>query len=307
MCVLHRVPAKAVQRWSHDLDAAPSMSAVAAPPLVLPSVLTMLPTQHPLSQGATLWVMRRSTKRRPAGPAAHAPKPAAGTEGEDASTPTAPPTTSGGAPDADDYEKNLKRAGTFNTVEGFWALYGHIVKPGDAPLITDYSVFREGVKPIWEDPVNKRGCKLAIKVRKPLTSLYYELSLLAFIGDQFGDYNQDVCGVVVSVRSGEDNLALWLRNADDHEMINKVKDMWKKILKLPGFVQMDFKRHDTSMGGAAAAASHGQAAGSSHGHGDSRPVPQWRMRSKQPQGGGGGGGGENARHEERGGGGGGAW
>lgn len=47
-----------------------------------------------------------------------------------------------------EYEKSIKKIGGFTTVEGFWQLYNHLVRPNDVPHTTDYHLFREG-KRLW--------------------------------------------------------------------------------------------------------------------------------------------------------------
>jgi len=144
----------------------------------------------------------------------------------------------------EDYEKAIKKIATFHTVEEFWRVYGHICRPNEVPHSTDFHMFREGIKPVWEDPSNKRGGKLVVKVRKGLGARYWESLLLAVIGEQFGDLANEVCGVVISVRHNEDVLSLWTRNSDNTEAVQKMKEILKRSLKLPSFVPIEYKRHD---------------------------------------------------------------
>jgi len=51
-------------------------------------------------------------------------------------------------------------------VEDFWAYYNHLVRPNDLPTSIDYQLFREGVSPLWEDPVNKNGGKWVVRLKK---------------------------------------------------------------------------------------------------------------------------------------------
>jgi translation initiation factor 4E len=165
----------------------------------------------------------------------------------------------------DDYEKAIKKIATFHTVEGFWKVYSHILRPSSSPISTDYHCFREGIKPVWEDPANRRGGKLVIKLKKGfLASRYWECLLLAMIGEQFQEYHNEICGIVISIRHNEDVLSLWTRNYDNHEALSRIRETLKKCLKLPTFVPVDFKRHDTvaeANANAAAAASAATATG----------------------------------------------
>lgn len=60
---------------------------------------------------------------------------------------------------ASNWGDNMKEVFTFQTVEDFWALYNHIVPPSGLGAGCDYNLFREGIKPMWEDQKNERGTK----------------------------------------------------------------------------------------------------------------------------------------------------
>merc|ERR1711884_757869 len=49
------------------------------------------------------------------------------------------------------WEENQREIITFTTVEDFWALYNHIELASRLAAGCDYSLFKEGVKPMWED------------------------------------------------------------------------------------------------------------------------------------------------------------
>lgn len=44
-----------------------------------------------------------------------------------------------------------------------------------------------------------------------MSDRYWEDLLLAIVGDQFAEAGEEVCGAVLSVRSGEDVLSVWTR------------------------------------------------------------------------------------------------
>jgi len=49
-----------------------------------------------------------------------------------------------------EYNDNIKAVATFSTVEEFWSLYSHCKRPNDLPSVTEYHLFRDNIKPIWE-------------------------------------------------------------------------------------------------------------------------------------------------------------
>lgn len=78
----------------------------------------------------------------------------------------------------------------------------------------------------------------------------------------------EICGAVISIRYNEDIISLWNRNADNNEACYRIRcvgswrlcgcfpDLWclcscsdtmRKVLNLPQFVALEYKRHDTSL------------------------------------------------------------
>ena len=110
-----------------------------------------------------------------------------------------------------DYEKSTIKLASISTVEGFWTIYSHLKRPSLLPSVSDYHIFKEGIRPVWEDEANKRGGKWIIRLKKGVADRYWEDLLLAIVGDQFMEAGEEVCGAVLSVRSGEDVLSVWTK------------------------------------------------------------------------------------------------
>ncbi|CAN0337531.1 unnamed protein product, partial [Laminaria digitata] len=52
------------------------------------------------------------------------------------------------------YESGIKVVESFQTVEHFWRIYNHILRADQVPNATDVHLFRDGIKPTWEDASN---------------------------------------------------------------------------------------------------------------------------------------------------------
>lgn len=120
-----------------------------------------------------------------------------------------------------EYEKTLHPIAAVGTVEEFFTIYRHLKRPSTLPLVSDYHFFRTGIRPIWEDAENRKGGKWIVRLKKGVADRYWEDLLLAIVGDQLGDSGDEVCGVVLSVRNGEDILSIWTRN--DGSSVLKVR------------------------------------------------------------------------------------
>lgn len=111
------------------------------------------------------------------------------------------------------WEDNLMKISSFDTVEDFWALFNHLENPSKLPVGCDYSLFKDGIKPMWEDSRNVNGGRWLVTFSRQercseLDNCWYEL-LMCMIGGNFDPFNDDICGAVVQIRNRGDKLALW--------------------------------------------------------------------------------------------------
>lgn len=146
---------------------------------------------------------------------------------------------------ASEYEDAIKFIATFGTIEGFWQVYSYLKRPDDVPVNTDFHVFQEGIRPMWEDDANKEGARWVLRLKKGATSLFWEELLLCVIGEQFNVTDQ-ICGVVVSMRQTEDIISIWIRSGQDFHVKNSIKETLKQIWNLPDNVFLEFKEHPTN-------------------------------------------------------------
>uniref|UniRef100_A0A6B2LJ37 Uncharacterized protein n=1 Tax=Arcella intermedia TaxID=1963864 RepID=A0A6B2LJ37_9EUKA len=176
--------------------------------------ITLNPKYHPLKQPYSFWFMKRQGQRS-----------------------------------QENYEKSIKQIGTFGTVEDFWAYYNHLLRPNDLPYACDYHLFRDGVKPMWEDDENKQGGKFIVRITrgKRTSSRFWEDILLAVVGGQFDVPDDEICGVVISTRYQKDILSLWNKHAESIEEKKKIHDTIKRVLNLPQHVVLEYKHHDQSI------------------------------------------------------------
>merc|ERR1711907_295022 len=156
--------------------------------------------------------------------------------------------------DSNAYESNLEAVGSFDTVDSFWALYTHMKQPPQLEVNSNYHLFKEGIKPMWEDPANERGGKWVFNVRnteKQLLGHYWENLVLGLIGETV-DASDEITGAVVARRRAGDRIAVWTRTADDEATImnlgkniqaalQEARDATNRALYL------EFQSHEDSM------------------------------------------------------------
>jgi translation initiation factor 4E len=117
-----------------------------------------------------------------------------------------------------EYEKTVHEMVKVSNVNDYWVAFKHLKHPSTLPVVTDRHMFKDGIRPIWEDADNKKGGKWELRLKKGIADRYFDETQLALIGDWFDD-SEEICGAVISVRNGEDILSMWLRDNDSHKNI----------------------------------------------------------------------------------------
>ena len=150
-------------------------------------------------------------------------------------------------------QKNCKRFvaklidGTFQTAEEFWSIFNNVKPSGDLALNSNYHLFKEGVEPMWEDPANKEGGKFVLTIPKKDSNLgkcneWWLFTVLAVIGETMDASGEEICGCVVTIRKGQDRIALWLKSCD-RKACTEVGVRWKKCLEVSNKTFLIYQAH----------------------------------------------------------------
>uniref|UniRef100_A0A1B0AVS9 eIF-4F 25 kDa subunit n=1 Tax=Glossina palpalis gambiensis TaxID=67801 RepID=A0A1B0AVS9_9MUSC len=137
---------------------------------------------------------------------------------------------------------------SFDTVEDFWSLYNHIKPPSDIKIGSDYSLFKKGIRPMWEDAANNKGGRWVITLnRSPKTevdNLWLDV-LLCLIGEAF-DHSDQVCGAVVNIRNKNNKISIWTANGDNKEAALEIGHKLRDALRL-GRQNLQYQLHQDTM------------------------------------------------------------
>lgn len=139
----------------------------------------------------------------------------------------------------DNWNDLLKKVITFDSVEEFWGIYvsfhpdtflilppiflvlrrniwqNNITPVSDLQLKSDYHLFKDNVRPEWEDLQNKHGGKWSYQFKDKrsvdIDKLWLHV-MLAAIGETLEDDDDgEVMGVVVNVRKAFYRIGIWTR------------------------------------------------------------------------------------------------
>ncbi|XP_051174409.1 eukaryotic translation initiation factor 4E-1A-like [Leptopilina boulardi] len=149
------------------------------------------------------------------------------------------------------WEQSQREITSFDTAEDFWSLYNHIKCASELRSGSDYSMFKQGIRPMWEDDANKSGGRWLINLEKKqrateLDRFWLEI-LLCMIGEGFNEFSDDICGAVVNVRPRQDKLALWTGDAHSSQSIMEIGRKLKERLRITSKVTIGYQIHSDTM------------------------------------------------------------
>ena len=124
------------------------------------------------------------------------------------------------------------------TVEDFWRGYRHTLRITKShPLNCDYSLFRCGIHPAWEDPFNENGGRwtytverrhspsMNISIHELIENLWLDV-MLCLVGEGFDPYGESIAGGVCGIRGPRHGskgdimsakIHIWTKDASDTE------------------------------------------------------------------------------------------
>lgn len=138
--------------------------------------------------------------------------------------------------------------GTYETVESFMSIFPTLRRPSQMERNCNYHLFKDGIKPMWEDKANARGGKWVLTLRngnQALLDRSWMYLVLGLIGEEL-DEADDITGAVISTRPKGDRIAVWLRDKHDVAKVNGIGKRFVQLLDVdrePG-VSLEFVAND---------------------------------------------------------------
>ncbi|KAH9406133.1 translation initiation factor eIF4E [Tyrophagus putrescentiae] len=116
------------------------------------------------------------------------------------------------------WDSGLQKLGTpFQTVRQMRELLGQLLEVHEVALPSDYSVFREGVKPTWEDVANREGGEWSLEFARGdvalVAAIWRRLLEFIFEGGEEGVLLllkvHHICGLKIGMRFKAYQLSVW--------------------------------------------------------------------------------------------------
>jgi hypothetical protein len=141
----------------------------------------------------------------------------------------------------EDWKNSMREVCEFATVEDFWRHWSFIPRPSevlydgkqhkevDGRTIDAFSVFKKGIRPEWEDPMNRTGAEFTVRktMQPDALDVYWENLVLGLIGETI-DADDDICGCRVVDKSKKGThrtmfrLELWVKSGNQ-EVADKIR------------------------------------------------------------------------------------
>ena len=145
----------------------------------------------------------------------------------------------------EDFEMELKPLASFKTIEEFWGLYQHMLRPSELDICSKLFLFQGPIRPLWEDEANKNGGRFYIRIKKDGVDKLWEALVIAYISENF-EYNDDICGLQMAIRP--DNivvLSLWVQGMKSN--IKEECSRWlRDSLNIPSKIKVEYQDHPRS-------------------------------------------------------------
>lgn len=127
------------------------------------------------------------------------------------------------------------------------SLFNNLKEPLQLSAGNTYNLFKHGIEPKWEDPQNSEGGEWRVIVTpnrsqsarqqgpRQLRSLdeYWINTVLAVIGEGFApDESDDIAGIVLNVRKGNNRISLWTKSAVNEDLQMRIANRWKETANI---------------------------------------------------------------------------
>ncbi|KAJ3437078.1 eukaryotic translation initiation factor 4e related [Anaeramoeba flamelloides] len=153
----------------------------------------------------------------------------------------------GGYSQSQNWGEDLVKILDFQSVGEFWGMYENLAKISKAKNGTNFHLFKTGIKPAWEDSENINGGKWYLRINRSVLKLdeMWLKTILSIIGENY-EYNEEICGAVVSIRNNGDRISLWTKTASNKEAQISIGKKWKESLHLRG-IRLSYLIHKDSL------------------------------------------------------------
>lgn len=141
-----------------------------------------------------------------------------------------------------EYFGMVKKLVQFNTLDAFFNEFQYLKKPDEAKIGLEISLFKNDIKPMWEDEENRIGGKITFKIKKNMTNCIWDELALRIIGESFpGVNNSEINGIMYIIKKEFNIIQIWFRNFNN-TLNSQISNSIKNIFNIPIDVELDIRQ-----------------------------------------------------------------
>ena len=149
--------------------------------------------------------------------------------------------------DKEKYEVQVKKIAEFDTIEDFWGIFQHLRKPDSCKPGIEFFMFKEPIKPLWEDENNKNGGRFSIKLKQGYTTIIWEEMIFTLIGGILPkEVKDEINGIVVTSKKEFNTLQIWFKTFDS-KITKEIETCIRDILVIPDEVKLEPKQFNVNV------------------------------------------------------------
>ena len=126
------------------------------------------------------------------------------------------------------WEHSQQEISDCHSVEMFWRIFDMLVPLTETRHGCNYSLFKKGIRPIWEDPMNRNGGRFVFTITKEnraykkfAENMWLEFSM-AVVGNILSDVSDHICGIISGNRNNVIKISVWTRDAKKLDKIKRI-------------------------------------------------------------------------------------
>ena len=145
------------------------------------------------------------------------------------------------------YESQVKKIAEFDTIEDFWDIFQHLRKPDSCRPGIEFFMFKEDIKPLWEDENNKNGGRFSIKLKQGYTTIIWEEMIFTLIGGILPkEVKDEINGIVVTSKKEFNTVQIWFKTFDS-KITKEIETCIRDILVIPDEVKLEPKQFNVNV------------------------------------------------------------
>lgn len=147
----------------------------------------------------------------------------------------------------EEYTEMVKEVAEIKTLDEFVQIFSYLKKPHDSANGMEISLFKNGIKPVWESEEHKEGGKVNLKLKKENSNIVWDEVVLNFVTDSFPYVsNEDITGVLFSVKNNFTVVQVWFKTFNS-QVANNFTSSMRSIFSLDESFEFDIRPFNKSL------------------------------------------------------------